>query len=343
MGEVMKATIKSIAQECNLSITAVSLVLNGRPNRISEEARNLILETAKKQNYSPNQIAVGLVKGKTRTVGLILSDISNLFLAEIAKIVEEEVQKYNYTVIFGNTGDSGRREVDYIREFLGKNVDGIILLHSSNVSKAEEKQIIELVRGSGIPFVMLDNDLEIPEIFRCILDNKKGGYLATTHLLELGHRRIGCLLGPLGQCSVRDRLKGYKAALTDWDIPIDEELLYYGDFTIQSGMKAMPYFQEKEASAIFSHNDMMSYGLYTYGRENNIRIGKDISIISFDDCFINKILDTPLTAVKQPRIEMARKATECLISLIKGELTEENPIVFEPEIKIRSSTGARIV
>jgi len=337
----MKATIKSIARECNLSITAVSLVLNGKPNRISAESRKLILDTAKKQNYSPNQIAVGLVKGETRTIGLILSDISNLFLAEIAKIVEEEVKKYNYTVIFGNTGDTGARELEYINEFLGKNVDGIILLHSSEVTDAEEKQIIATVKRSGVPFVMLDNDLEVPEIFRCVLDNEKGGYLAAVHLLELGHRKIGCLLGPMGQCSVRDRLKGYKKALADWQIPFEEELLYYGDFTIQSGVTAMPYFVEKNVSAIFSHNDMMTYGLYTYACEHNIEIGKDISIISYDDCFINNLLETPLTSMKQPRIEMTRKATECLISLIKGEMQEENPIIFEPELVIRSSTGVK--
>lgn len=338
----MKATIKSIAKECNLSITAVSLVLNGRPNRIAEETKRLIVETAKNQNYSPNQIAVGLVKGRTRTIGLILSDISNLFLAEIAKIIEEEVKKYNYTVIFGNTGDSGKRELEYIKEFLSKNVDGIILLHSSDTSETEERKIADTIKKSGVPFVMLDNDLASQDIFRCISDNEEGGYIATKHLLELGHKRIGSLLGPMGQCSVRDRLKGYKKALSDWKIPFEEELLYQGDFTIQSGIMAMPYFLEKNVSAIFSYNDMMTYGLYTYARENNIKIGSEISIVSYDDCFINNLLDIPLTSVKQPRIEMARKATECLIALIKKELEEKNPVVFQPQLQIRNSTGIRI-
>lgn len=335
----MKATIKSIAKECNLSITSVSLVLNGKPNRISEESRKLIMDTAKRQNYSPNQVAVGLVKGKTRTVGLILSDISNLFLAEIAKIVEEEVKKYDYTVIFGNTGDSGKRELEYIQGFLAKNVDGIMLLHSSDTTKAEERKISETIQKSGIPFVMLDNDIETADIFRCISDNEEGGYTATSHLLELGHRRIGSLLGPMGQCSVRDRLKGYKRALEKWQVPFETELLYQGDFTIQSGILAMPYFLEKNVSAIFSYNDMMTYGLYTYARENNIKIGQEISIVSYDDCFINNILDVPLTSIKQPRIEMARKATECLMDLIKNETKDSGSIVFKPKLEIRNSTG----
>lgn len=334
----MKATIKNIAKECNLSTTAVSLVLNGRPNRISDESKALILKTAKELNYSPNQIAVGLVKGRTRTIGLILSDISNLFLAEIAKIVEEEVKKYNYTVIFGNTGDDGRRELEYIQEFLAKNVDGIILLHSSFMTAEEEEKIAAVIQKSEVPFVMLDNDLEGLEITRCISDNKEGSYMAVEYLLKLGHRRIGCLLGPMAQCSVRDRLKGYKQALADWNIPFDEEMLYQGDFTIQSGVSAFPYFLEKKVDAIFCYNDMMAYGLYTYAREHNIRIGQDISIIGYDDCFINNLLDVPLTSVKQPRIQMAKKATECLIEMITDETQETQPHVFHPELIIRRST-----
>lgn len=335
----MKATIKNIAQECNLSKTAVSLVLNGRPNRISEESKLLIRETAKKLNYSPNQIAVGLVKGRTRTIGLILSDISNLFLAEIAKIIEEEVKKYSYTVIFGNTGDDGHRELEYIEEFLGKNVDGIILLHSSDTSDDEEHRIADVIQKSDIPIVMLDNDLEGLEIARCILDNKEGSYMAMTHLLKLGHRRIGSLLGPMAQCSVRDRLSGYKQALADWGIPFEEELLYQGNFTISSGVAAMPYFMEKNVDAIFSYNDMMAYGLYTYAREHNIKIGVEVSIIGYDDCFINNLLEVPLTSIKQPRVQMAKKATECLIAMIKSGKKDAQTILFHPELEIRKSTS----
>ena len=337
----MKATIKSIAQECNLSTTAVSLVLNGKPNRISEESRALILDTAKRLNYSPNQIAVGLVKGKTRTIGLILSDISNVFLAEIAKIIEEEIKKYNYTVIFGNTGDDGHRELEYIREFLGKNVDGIILLHSSDTTEEEQQTIKEVIRKSDVTFVMLDNDLEELDIARCILNNQEGGYIAVTHLLELGHRRIGSLLGPMGQCSVRDRLKGYKQALTDWDVPFDEDLLYQGDFTIQSGIAAMPYFMERNVHAVFSYNDMMAYGLYTYARDHNIKIGRDVSLIGYDDGFINNLLDVPLTSIKQPRVDMAKKATACLLKMIASGTRHMDPIVYHPELIVRKSTCPR--
>lgn len=217
----MKATIKSIAKACNMSTTSVSLVLNGKPNRISEASRALILETAARMHYSPNQLAVGLVKGRSRTIGLILSDISNIFLSEIAKTIEEEAKKLDFTIILGNTGDIGSRALAYIREFISKNVDGIIYLHASQTTPDEENEFREVISKVDIPFVMLDNDLaDMEKIQRCILDNEKGGYMATEHLLKLGHRKIGSLLGPLGQCSVRNRLAGHKKALAQWKIPL---------------------------------------------------------------------------------------------------------------------------
>ncbi len=334
----MKATIKSIAEACNLSITAVSLVLNGKPIRISEESRKLILETAKKMNYSPNQIAVGLVKGRTKTVGLILTDVGNIFLSEVAKIIADEMKKYQYTVLLGNTGDSGERELEYIKEFTGKNVDGIILLHASDADEEIEAEIKNRIIASDIPIVMLDNDLEDLKAIRCVVDNEKGGYLATKYLLDQGHSRIGSLLGPLGQCSVRNRLKGYRRALKESKGAEWEEVLYEGDFTIQSGIDAMPYFLEKGVTAIFCYNDMMAYGVYQYAREHNIRIGRDIAVLGYDDSFINNLLEVTLTSVKQPYMEMAQQATKCLVDAIREKRRTCSPLVLEPELNIRQST-----
>lgn len=336
----MKATIKSIAEACNLSTTAVSLVLNGKPIRISEEARTLILDTAKKMNYSPNQIAVGLVKGRTKTIGLILTDVSNMFLAEIAKTIEIEMRKYHYTVLLGNTGDSGKRELEYIKEFIGKNVEGIIMIHSSDATPEIENEIKSSILKSDIPVVMLDNDMDDMEVMRCIVDSEKGGYWATKYLLEKGHRRIGCLLGPMGQCSVRTRLRGYKRAMEEFGLQVEEELLYKGDFTLQSGIDAMPYFLENGVSAIFCYNDMMAYGVYQYAREHDIKIGEDIAVIGYDDSFINSLLEVPLTSIKQPRAELATRATKCLADAIKNKQRSCEPIILEPELSARKSTEA---
>lgn len=336
----MKATIKSIAKACNMSTTSVSLVLNGKPNRISEASRALILETAARMHYSPNQLAVGLVKGRSRTIGLILSDISNIFLSEIAKTIEEEAKKLDFTIILGNTGDIGSRALAYIREFISKNVDGIIYLHASQTTPDEENEFREVISKVDIPFVMLDNDLaDMEKIQRCILDNEKGGYMATEHLLKLGHRKIGSLLGPLGQCSVCNRLAGHKKALAQWKIPFEERLVFNGDFTLESGMKAMPYFMDQGVTAIFSYNDMMAYGLYLYARQHGIVIGKDVSVIGFDDIFVDELLEVPLTTIKQPRTVIAKKAIDLLLSMIKDKKEAGEPVVYQPELILRKSTS----
>ena len=124
------------------------------------------------------------------------------------RIIETELRRYGYTLLLGNTGDSAVRELGYLREFIGKNVEGIILIHASDGVGKIGKKIKDLIREGNIPTVMLDYDMEDLDVIRCVVDNEQGGYIATRHLLEKGHTKIGSLLGPMGQCSVRNRLKG---------------------------------------------------------------------------------------------------------------------------------------
>lgn len=334
----MKTTIKSIADACNLSITSVSLVLNGKPNRISEETKELILETAKRMNYRPNPNAVGLARGKTKTIGLIITDIGNMFLSETSRIIETELRKYGYTLLLGNTGDHAERELEYLREIIGKNVEGIILLHASDATAEIERQIKELILEGNIPVVMLDNDMEDLKAIRCVVDNEQGGYMATRHLLERGHTKIGSLLGPMGQYSVRSRLKGYKRALEEAEIQYDTRYLYQGDFTIQTGMEALPHFIDLGVTAIFAYNDMMAYGVLQYAKDNGIRIGTDLALIGYDDSFINDLLEVTLSSVRQPRSEVAQMATKCLVNAIKGRKEPEGTIMFQPVLYERKST-----
>lgn len=338
----MKTTIKNIADACNLSITSVSLVLNGKPNRISEGTKELILKTAKEMNYTPNPNAVGLARGKTKTIGLIVTDIGNMFLSEMSRIIETELRRYGYTLLLGNTGDSAVRELGYLREFIGKNVEGIILIHASDGVGKIGKKIKDLIREGNIPTVMLDYDMEDLDVIRCVVDNEQGGYIATRHLLEKGHTKIGSLLGPMGQCSVRNRLKGYKRALEEAGIPYNEKLLWQGDFTMQSGSEAVPYFIKQGVTAIFSYNDMMAYGVLQYAKSNGIKMGKDLALVGYDDSFINELLEVTLSSVRQPRVEYARIATKCLVAAIEGKQCAEKIIVFDPELYERESTRCQI-
>lgn len=338
----MKVTIKNIAEACNLSITSVSLVLNGRPSRISEEKRKLILETAKKMNYIPNPNAVGLAGGRTKIIGLIITDIGNMFLSETSRIIESELRKQGYTILLGNTGDKSDKELEYLKEFMGKNVEGIILLHASDSSGKTEEEIIKKIESGNIPIVMLDNDLQNLDVYRCVVNNEAGGYIATKHLLEQGHRRIGSLLGPLGQCSVRSRLKGYRCALEEAGIPYEEGLLYQGDFTIQTGVNSVPYFLEQKTTAIFCYNDMMAYGVLQYAKKYGVKIGRDLALIGYDDSFINDLLEVPLSSVRQPRTQVAKAATQCLVDAIQKKKGIVRSVAFEPQLRVRKSSQKRL-
>lgn len=334
----MKTTIKNIADACNLSITSVSLVLNGKPNRISEETKELILKTAKKMNYRPNPNAVGLARGKTKTIGLIITDIGNMFLSETSRVIETEFRKYGYTLLLGNTGDHAVRELEYLQEFIGKNVEGIILFHASDGSEEIERQIKRLITEGDIPVVMLDNDMEDLDVIRCLVDNERGGYMATRHLLERGHTKIGSLLGPMGQYSVRSRLRGYRRALEEAGILYDEKYLYEGDFTINTGIEALPYFLDLGVTAIFAYNDMMAYGVLQYAKDHGIRIGRDLALIGYDDSFINSLLGVTLSSVRQPRRDVAQMAAKCLVNVIKNGKIKKKRIMFEPVLCEREST-----
>ena len=335
----MKVTIKSIADACHLSITSVSLVLNGKADHIPDETKKLILKTAKEMNYFPNPNAVGLAGGKTRIIGLIITDIGNMFLSEMSRIIETELRKYGYTIFLGNTGDNSKREMEYMREFIGKRVDGMILLHSSDASQEEDEEMRKIISACNIPVVMLDTDLENLDVMFCLLDNEQGGYIATKHLIEKGHVRIGSLLGPIGQSSVRKRLCGYRRALEEAGIAFDEELLYPGDFTIHIGARAMPYFLERNVTAIFAYNDMMAYGILAYAKEHGIQIGKDMALIGYDDSFINSLLEVPMSSVRQPRAEMAEMIAKILIDAIQQKHEIPSPVIFEPKLYIRESTN----
>ena len=215
----MRTTIKDIAQKTGLSITTVSLVLNGKADKISEESKELVLRVAKELNYRPNQIAVGLVKKRTNTLGLIIPDISNIFFSELAKGVEDEGRKYDYNVILCNTNDRHDLEVEYVNVLAAKGIDGIILDMSVEDSEEKARKSLSLLLSYGIPAVIVDRYSDDKNFTSIYIDNEQGAYLATQYLIDLGHKRIGCVTGPSSERTSMDRLRGYSKAMQEHNIP----------------------------------------------------------------------------------------------------------------------------
>ena len=332
----MAVTIKDIAKLANVSITTVSRVINNKSEGVSEETRNRILQLVKELGYQPNAIARGLVTKKTKTIGLIIPDISNPFFPDLARGVEDSAHIYGYNVFLCNTDDNLEKESEYINALKEKYVDGIIFT-SSSIPKHEH--IMELVK-SGIPIVIMDRRVDSEDIYGVFLDNYEGGYIATKHLIDLGHKKIGCITGPLYTKSAKERLEGYKKALVENGMDVDERLIFEGDYKINSGIIGTEKLlgNNENVTAIFACNDLMAYGAYKTIRSYGYKIPDDISIVGFDDIQLSQILEPQLTTIKQPAYDMGLTAARMLIKLVEGKKLKKKIINFKPQLIIRQST-----
>lgn len=337
----MRTTIKDIATYTGLSITTISLVLNRKGIKIPQKTKDIVLKAAEELNYRPNQIAVGLVKKRTKTIGLIISDIRNEFFSNLAKGVEDECRKNGWNLILCNTNDKHERDMDYINVLADKGVDGIVFGMSADSSREKAKECIGLMEYLKIPYIMIDRTIKGVECCAVVLDHQKGGYMATKHLIDLGHTRIACVTGPLYLVDAANRLLGYKQALKEASIPYDLSLVFKGNYTIESGMKAVDYLEGKNYSAIFAFNDMTAYGVYKQLKKYNRTIPDEISVVGYDNIFFSEILDVPLTTINQPIYDMGVEAARQIINMEIKKESLKQCVIFQPSLIIRESTRKR--
>lgn len=333
----MRTTIKDIANYTGFSVTTISLVLNNKAGKIPKCTKDTILKAAEKLNYHPNQLAVGLVKKRTQTIGLIISDVSNVFFSTLAKGVEDACRNQGWNLILCNTNDLHERDLSYIQMLANKGVDGILFCMARDSDKRKAKASIQLMNKLKIPFVMIDRYLEEVECCSVIVNHTQGGYMAVRYLLELGHQRIGCVTGPLGLEDSKERLKGCKNALDEYQIPYERALIYEGNYDRESGARAVEYFADKGVTAIFAFNDMSAYGVYSCLRKNGLAVPRDMSLLGYDDIFFSEILDVPLTTVKQPIYDMGVEAVRQLLEEVDTEVRSKKCITFQPSLIIRES------
>lgn len=337
----MRTTIKDIAADTGLSVTTVSLVLNHKAGKIPQITQDLVFRSAKELGYRPNQLAVSLVKKRTQTIGLIISDVRNMFFATLAKGVEDECRRHGWNMILCNTNDLHQRDLDYINMLADKGVDGIVYGMSRDTTLEKAKECCGLLDNLHLPFVMIDRYFESLDYPSVVVDHRHGGYLATRHLLEQGHQRIACVTGPLHLTDSVDRLIGYRKALEEIGLPYVPELIWEGEYSTESGIEAMDYLQGKDFSAVFAFNDMTAYGVYSRAKEYHYAIPENFALMGYDDIFFSKILEVPLTSVHQPIYEMGEEATRRLLDLIDGKTLDRKYVAFEPTLVVRKSTSVR--
>ena len=328
-------TIKDVAQAAGVSITTVSHTINGT-RRVSDRLQARVLKAMKDLDYRPNVLARSLRVGRTRTIGLIIPDNSNLFFAEIARTIEDIGYQHGYSVILCNSDGKPEKQQRYIQTLVDKKVDGIIFM-SSGESADDLQQLVD----NNIEVVAVDRDVPRPCTDTVLLDNESAGYQATQHLIELGHRRIACISGPSELTSSAQRVVGYRRAMREAGLELNPAYLVTGDFQIEGGetgiiqlMGIMP-----RPSAVFVCNDMMAIGAIRGALQLGIKVPGDLSLVGFDDIALARAMSPALTTMAQPVPDLARSATELLIQRMKGQLGSEHRqrIVLPARLVVRDS------
>lgn len=307
------STLLDVARKAGVSASTVSRILNGTA-RVSDDKRLAVLAAIEQMHFAPNQMAQGLKKGRSMTVGIVVQDISSPFFDETLRGVDDGLKGTGYASVIVSGHWNAEEEADRIRLLLARKVDGIILL-SGRISDATVLQF-----ANQRPIVSTGRDIATRSAIGYKLDNEYGAYLAVRHLVELGHRRIAFIAGPGNNMDAAERLTGYTRALTEAAIEVDTKLIVDGDFHEASGMLATNrlFDTRQQFTAIFAANDLSAYGARLCLYRKGIRVPDDISLVGFDDLPGSAYTTPPLTTVRQPLYEIGRVATESLLHLING-------------------------
>lgn len=342
-----RVTIKDIAQKTGFSVTTISLVLNNKASHIPRETKLIIANAVQEMGYRPNKMAVSLVKKQSNIIGFILPDIRNQFFSYTAKVLEDECHKYERNLLICNSNNSHKQEMDHLKTLCDYMVDGIFLSMAAGSTKEQVRETLKFLEDNKIPYCLIDRDMFNIGKYKVSVDHVKGAYMATEHLIKLGHKRIGCITGPLILDDAKQRLEGYKKALADNNIVFDESLIFEGDYSLEMGKAGGMYLLDQDITAIFASNDFSAMGALTSIKERNLSVPADISLVGYDDIAFAASLEVPLTTITQPINEMGHQAVRIIEDLIENKLNEQeslenNIVILEPKLSIRSSTKALI-
>ena len=336
---VDKKTIKDIAEIANVSYATVSRALNDKYG-VKEGTKRRVLEIANQLKYSPNAIARGLKSSRTYTIGLVIPDISNPFFPEVARGVEEGASEQGYSVLLCNTNWNVSREEQYLNLLAERRVDGIII---SPMSASSQSLWQDEVVGD-VPVVFLANAPKGTSRPYVIIDNTRGGYLATSHLLLQGYERVAFVGAQEGSVTVDQRFEGYRAAIDERGARFDDSLVCLGDFREQSGYEAARDLISGRncPDAIFAENDLLAIGVIHAVRERGLRVPGDVAVVGFDDIPLAAFPEIDLTTIAQPKEEMGRRAAQLLSDAVDRVEAGRGPapaqVMLEPELVVRGTS-----
>ncbi|MGI6069208.1 MAG: LacI family DNA-binding transcriptional regulator [Blautia sp.] len=339
----MKVTIRDIAKKAGVSPASVSLVLNDKPSRIKEETKQNILKAAEELGYQAverkSKKIIPAASGGV--IAFIHPDLGNELMNKYLQGADKVATVSGYKMLICNVHDSSEVCVEYIRYMAGLGVDGFIIVPPLDMNRdGNNYKLLEALKKSGIPYMLLDR--AINQVFCNFVtsDNKQGAYMAVEHLIQKGHNAVGLITGPQEIYNTRKHVAGYKEALAFYQVPFVPENIFYGNYKSASGYEAAGYFYERGITALFACGDKMALGVYEYAQEQGLIIGKDISVVGFDNMAIDVRLDPPLTSISPSGELMGKKSCELIISQINHEDPEIRNTYFAPILKERKSVAS---
>lgn len=316
-------TIRDIAQACGVSIATVSNVLNGKKN-VSEEMRNRVMDKVREMNYTPNSIAKTLKTKKTRTLGIIVEDITIFSVPDLVDGITEccEVNGYRVTLInlrlYKKFDDTYYHQTMYqtqlqevLKTLLADQVEAVVYI------SAHERPLQCLPPDFPVPLVMCYAYSMTPGIPSVLVDEKGPTEQLLQYALDMGHKRIGVVTGKIDSAHMQERLLAYQDVLFQNGILFDPSLVCKGDWERESGYQSVDYLLQKEVTLIFCMNDLMAGGVYARLEELGLKVGEDISVLGYDNRLMSRYVNPPLTTVELPLHDLGYRAGEVALEAIR--------------------------
>jgi DNA-binding LacI/PurR family transcriptional regulator len=335
-------SIKKVAEVAGVSVGTVSHVITGSVN-VSEPLRLKVQAAIRKLNYHPNHVARSLKAGKTRTLGIIVPDMTIPYFPQVIRGAEAAARKKDYSLIAVNSDDDGKRQTELLSLLRSQRVEGILLVVAAAPTPLEQ---ISRILEAEIPVVCLDRIPDRVRVDSVSVDDASAAEMGVRHLIEMGARRIALVTGPMALKNERRRLQGYRKALEDAGIAEDESLIWSGNLRIED-VAALCRERIADTSsrpdAIFSTNGPTALGVLRAFRDAGVETPRDIAFATFDELTVADLFTPSITTVVQPAYDIGHRAAELLLERLEGEPAPEEPVTvkLQATLKVRESSRVR--
>ncbi|WP_210479525.1 LacI family DNA-binding transcriptional regulator [Naasia sp. SYSU D00948] len=333
-GRAPRTTLARVAAEASVSMATVSKVLNGRPG-VAQETRARVEELLQASGYNRRGVAQA-----ASLIELVVSDLVSVWAIELIRGVERVARENQLSLVLTESGDRHAPGREWIDGVISRRPAGVILVFS-DLPPEHKVQL----RSRNIPFVILDPSGDpAPDVPSVGSANWSGGVLATRHLIGLGHKRIAMITGPDDMMCSRARVSGFRSAMEQAGLEVDEELVVAGDFHREDGVEQGHRLLSRpdRPTAIFAGSDLQAFGVYEAARALGLRVPDDVSVVGYDDLQVSQWVGPPLTTVRQPLTEMAEQATRLVLQLRGSERQETVRIDLATSLVVRDSTAAYV-